>query len=57
MYSKRQSVHSSSIVVAERWADCVKSVSERNITVRMKTVGVNSISTGAGVYAPTDDRH
>ena len=49
MYSKRQSVHSSSIVVAERWADCVKSVSERNITVRMKTAGVNSMSTGVGV--------
>ena len=45
------------IVIAERWADCVKSwrcVTERCVTLRMKITGV--WLTLVQVYAPTDDR-
>ena len=45
------------IVIAERWADCVKSwryVNERCVTLRMKIAGV--WLTLVQVHAPTDDR-
>ena len=45
------------IVIAERWADCVKSwrcVNERCVTLRMKIAWV--WLTLVQVYAPTDDR-
>ena len=45
------------IVIAERWADCVKSwrcINERCVTLRMKIAGV--WLTLVQIYAPTDDR-
>ena len=47
-----------SIVIAERWADCVKSwrfISERCVSVRMKIAGV--WLTLVQVYAPRDDKN